>query len=186
MIDDSLKTNRLIALARLKSDFQELYHTKQAPIYEKACLGRITADQKLPDGRYYLILEGVVRVTIQEELETDHEYRVGKLKVHRDRHRYSKQFDPEDQTNKLLQLCRHHLEEESGRKGLLKILESNLKLGTLCDILAYACPLPIEQKQLLLEQTNIEKRSRQLVQSLVELIRQSSETESFPPQFSLN
>lgn len=186
MIDDALKSNRLIALARLKSDYQDLYHTKQAPIYEQACLGRVTADQKLPDGRYYLILEGVVRVTIEEELNTDDAYRVGRLKLHRDRHSFSDQFNPVEQSNTLLQLFRQHLGDEAGRKGLLKILESNLKLGTLCDIIAYACPFDIELKQCLLEETNIERRSHLLVQALVELIHSSGENESFPPQFSLN
>lgn len=186
MIDDALKSNRLITLARLKQDYKDLYYTKQAPIYQKACLGRITADQKLPDGRYYLILEGVVRVTIEEELNTDKAYRVGRLKVHRDRHRYSDQFDPRVQTDKLLQLCRRHLGDEPDRKRLLKILESNLKLGTLCDILSYTCPLAIEKKQSLLEEINIERRSRLLVQSLVELICANGENEPFPPQFSLN
>lgn len=186
MIDDSLKSNRLVTLARLKADYKDRYYTKQAPIYETACLGRITADQKLPDGRYYLILEGVVRATIEEELETEHEYRVGQLRLHRDRHRFSEQFDPQAQKDKLLQLCRHQLGETGGRKGLLKILESNLKLGTLCDILAYACPLGIDQKQVLLEETSIEKRSHLLVQSLMGLIDSAGSDESFPPRFSLN
>jgi len=180
MIGDSLKSNRLIVLARLKDDYEELYYTKQAPIYEKACLGRINADHKLPDGRYHLYLEGVVRVTIQQELETDLAYRVGRVKLHRDRHQFSELFDPQVQADRLLQLFRHQIEDVAGQEPLLKILESNLKLGTLCDFLAYASPLEIDQKQLLLEETNIEKRSRLLVQLLAELI------ETFPPPFSLN
>jgi Lon protease-like protein len=119
-------------------------------------------------------------------LETDHEYRVGRLKLHRDRHRFSKQFDPQARSNRLLQLCRDQLGDTAGHKGLLKILESNLKLGTLCDILAYACPLEIDQKQLLLEETNIEKRSHLLVRSLEELIQSTGGDETFPPRFSLN
>jgi Lon protease-like protein len=186
MIDDALKTDRLIAMARLKSDYQDFYHTKEAPIYNSVCLGRVTADQKLPDGRYYLILEGVVRATVLEEPETPKPYRMGELKLHRDRHRFSEKFDQEKQGEKLLKLCRSHLGEDAGHKGLLKILESNLKLGTLCDILSYACPLAIDQKQALLEESNIEKRSELLVQGLVNLVRQDIDNENFPPQFSLN
>ncbi|MDC0273198.1 MAG: LON peptidase substrate-binding domain-containing protein [Planctomycetaceae bacterium] len=186
MIDDALSSDRLIAMARLKSDYQDFYHTKEAPVYNSVCLGRVTADQKLPDGRYYLILEGVVRATILEEHETSKPYRVGELKLHRDRHRFTEKFDPTKQADQLLKLCRSQLGAEAGHKGLIKILESNLKLGTLCDILSYACPLEIDQKQALLEETNIEKRSKLLEQGLINLIQQSTDNENFPPQFSLN
>lgn len=186
MIDDALETDRLIALARLKDDYQDFYHTKHAPIYDKVCLGRVTADQKLPDGRYYLILEGVVRATILDESETDKPYRVGELKLHRDRNRFTETFDPDEQSQKLLKLCKRHMGDEAGRKGFLKILESNLKLGTLCDILSYACPIDIDQKQALLEETQIEKRSEMLVQALVNLVHKDTSTENFPPRFSLN
>ncbi|MBD3674486.1 MAG: LON peptidase substrate-binding domain-containing protein [Planctomycetaceae bacterium] len=186
MIDDAIKGNRLIALARLKGDYQDLYQTKHAPIYDTVCLGRITADQKLPDGRYYLVLEGVVRATILDEPDTEKPYRIGELKLHRDRNRFSEDFDPEQQAQQLLKLCKRHMGDEAGRKGFLKILESKLKLGTLCDLLSYACPIGIDQKQALLEETRIEQRSEILVRALVDLALQDQEKESFPPRFSLN
>lgn len=186
MIADAISNNRLVALARLKDDFQDLYHTKQAPIFAEACLGRVTADQRLPDGRFYLILEGVVRVTIDEEVETDKPYRVARMTMHRNRYQYSSQFDPDGERARLLELCRNHIGDEASRKGMLQVLESDLKLGSLCDILAYACPLPIEQKQRLLEAYHVELRVRLLLQYLSEMIREQAGDEPFPPAFSPN
>ena len=186
MLEDALAGNRLIVLARLKTGHEELYDTKQAPIYKAACLGRVTAEQRLSDGRFYLILEGIVRVSIVSEIENDRPYRTAELKIHRDRHSFSKSFSPESQQEKLLTLCREHLGEEAARSGLMQILKSKLKLGTLCDILAYACPFKIERKQALLEERNIERRSHLLAQSFVELIQSTKRAETFPPQFSIN
>lgn len=186
MLEEALAGNRLIVLARLKSGHEELYETKHAPIYPAACLGRVTAEQRLADGRFYLILEGVVRVSIVSELENERAYRTAELKVHRDRHSFSKSFSPETQQTKLLTLCREHLGEEAARSGLMQILKSKIKLGTLCDILAYACPFETERKQALLEERNIERRSHLLAQSFHELIRCTHQEEPFPPRFSSN
>lgn len=186
MIEDAVRSNRLIALARLKAGHEAEYHTKSVPIYDRVCVGRITADQRLPDGRFYLILEGVVRASIEEELHDDRPYRTARLKLHRDRHQFSNGFCPDLQRQRLLDLCRQHLGEEADRKGLMQILESNLKLGTLCDILGYACPFSIECKQALLEESNIERRSKLLAQAFVSLIRATKSPEVFPPLFSVN
>ncbi len=186
MMSDAIARNRLIVLARLRPGHQELYHTKSAPIFPVACLGRVTADQRLPDGRYYLILEGIVRVRIDEELDDDKPYRVARMTMIRNRTRFSEQFDAEAERTRLLTLCRRHLGEEGLRKNLMSVLESDVKLGTLCDILAYACPFPVERKQHLLEEAGVERRCRMLSQFLAELIESSGERDPFPPRFSAN
>lgn len=187
MISDVLKTNRLIVMAHLKEGNQELYHTKQASIYRTACLGRVSTHQELPDGRFYLIFEGIVRVSVEEELPGDEPYRVARLKLHRDRHRFSDHFDPREQTRRLLEICRNHLFKDSELKSLMTILNSDVKLGTLCDVLSHACSLETEQKQSLLEEFNIERRYFRLMLFLEEYLQQKNRIpEPILPRFSQN
>ena len=44
-----------------------------------------------------------------------------------------------------------------------RLLDSDLSLGALCDIFSFALPLEPEFKQLLLEETDVEKRTRCLL-----------------------
>ena len=54
------------------------------PIYETVCLGRITAEQHAPDGRYYLVVQGLSRARISQEKSADLPYRVAELRLHPD------------------------------------------------------------------------------------------------------
>ena len=47
-----------------------------------------------------------------------------------------------------------------------KLLKSNLPLGALCDIFAFALPLELEFKQALLEELEVEQRLRKLVERM--------------------
>src|SRR5437899_1693222 len=60
---DALEGDRLIALALLRPGWEEEYEARP-PLYPVACLGRITAHQKLDGGRYILLLRGLSRIRI--------------------------------------------------------------------------------------------------------------------------
>src|SRR5262249_47468209 len=70
-----------------------------------------------------------------------------------------------------------------------KLLRSDLPFGTLCDIVAFALPLDVAFKQQLLEELDVQKRARSLVDYLeateppqaAELVERK-----FPPEFSVN
>jgi len=70
-----------------------------------------------------------------------------------------------------------------------KLLRSDLPLGTLCDIVAFALPLDVAFKQQLLEELDVEKRAGSLLDYLethdppqpAELVDRK-----FPPEFSVN
>src|SRR5687768_16067707 len=64
---DALAGDRLIAPVLLRPGWEENYDDRPA-VHPVACLGRVIADQLLPDGRYNLVLRGLARVRIIEEL----------------------------------------------------------------------------------------------------------------------
>ncbi len=64
---DALATTRLIAITLLKPGFESAYQSLTVPVYPIVCVGRIIRDERLRDGRYNLLVEGVDRAEIVSE-----------------------------------------------------------------------------------------------------------------------
>ena len=74
-----------------------------------------------------------------------------------------------------------------------RLLDSELSLGSLCDILGFALPLPPESKQKLLEELHVERRVRRLLAQLDDCPAPPpppsgslTPLRKFPPDFSSN
>src|SRR4051794_9383388 len=67
LMADALAGDRLMALALLKPGWEEDYQ-KRPPIHPVVCLGRIFKEERLPDGRYNLLLHGLSRARVREEI----------------------------------------------------------------------------------------------------------------------
>lgn len=67
MTRDALASDRVIAMAVLKPGFEESYHTLNAEIYPEICVGRILKEEELPDGRFHILLQGLVRAQVVNE-----------------------------------------------------------------------------------------------------------------------
>lgn len=78
MVDFALSTDRLIGLIQ-PEDTSEESPQGQVPLHKVGCLGRITHFEESGDGRYFIILEGVARFHIREELDQGTPYRVAKI-----------------------------------------------------------------------------------------------------------
>ena len=77
MTEDALAGDRMIGMALLKPGFEAEYEGRP-PIYPVGCMGLITHAERLPDGRFNLVLQGVERFRVREE---DHArvYRLGHI-----------------------------------------------------------------------------------------------------------
>ena len=70
-----------------------------------------------------------------------------------------------------------------------RLLDSELPLGALCDIFSFALPLDSEFKQQLLEETDVERRTRCLLEYLTTQAPPTPKPDTdrpFPPGFSAN
>lgn len=71
MVADALDSRGLIAMATFDGDaWQSNYHGKPA-IRPCVCVGMIARHDKLPDGRYNLLLQGLARASVRHELPHD-------------------------------------------------------------------------------------------------------------------
>jgi Lon protease-like protein len=77
MTADALAGHRQIAMALLRPGWEKNYHGAAA-IEPIVCIGNILAHERLPDGRYNLLLQGTTRAKLVREL-TLHPYRTAEV-----------------------------------------------------------------------------------------------------------
>lgn len=188
MTADALAGDRLIALVLLKPGWEADYEG-DPPLHTIACLGRIVADQRLPDGRYNILLRGLTRVRLVHEIKNDKLYRSAQVELLVDAGHPA----PEDAAELRRQVSQHVLPwfpaKGAQREHLGKLLQSDMPLSALCDILSFALSLPVEEKQRLLEDLDVGHRVETLLTCLQ--TKEGSQPlahseRRFPPDFSSN
>lgn len=189
MAADALAGDRLIAPVLLRPGWEETYDDAPA-VHPVACLGRVVMDQHLPDGRYNLVVRGLARVRILSEPPTDKTYRLARVEVLCD-------AVPDDVDElmglrtALADLILPRVAAGPVRDQLRGLFKGELPLGPLCDVLAFALPLPPEAKQELLEMLGVTDRARQLMESFRGIVGSAppagtDPARRFPPDFSVN
>lgn len=185
---DALASDRLLALVLLRPGWEEDYEG-QPPVHPMACLGKIVADQRLPDGRYNLLLRGLSRGRILNEISTGKLYRTARLEL------IGGNPEAEQGTDSPLRLELGRLAKAwlagmgSTNQQLAKLLQSDLTLAALADILSFALPLGLEFKQELLEETDVGRRVLRLILHLDSRAPPPATAAAdrlFPPDFSRN
>lgn len=187
LMEDTLESDRLMTLILLRPGWEADYEA-MPELHPVACLGRVVADQLLPDGRYNLLLRGLTRVRLLEEVPTDRLYRTARVEVLED-----------ISTAPLMSLMslRSELEKHilprfhAGplRDQIRDLFHSELPLGPLTDILSFALPISVETKQQILEELDVEARSQLLLdgfQAIGGKPPTPMKPKKFPPDFSAN
>ena len=187
LVEDALAGDKLIAMAVLAPGWEGNYEGRP-PVKLTACLGRIATHQQLADGRYNLLLLGLRRIEIVEELAPQHLYRVAKVKLLEDVYPAAAEGRRPELKAQLMAAFRERLEKlAAGKEQLDKIDEIGMTLGTLTDLVGYTMDLGVEFKSQLLAETNVDLRASLLLERLQNLPQsQTSRTQKFPPDFSEN
>ncbi len=161
MIDDATKGNRMIGMIQPKS-----FNQKIPDLYKIGCVGKITSFNETEDGRYLIVLAGVSRFKITEELKTQKLYRLCKV----DFKDFSYDLEEKDEEIKFsdLELIFKNLKSLFNKQGYIidwKELEKK-SLNQTINALAMASPFSLEEKQILLETNDLSERKQKLEQIL--------------------
>jgi Lon protease-like protein len=187
MMADALAGDRLLGMALLRPGWEEEYQ-KKPPVHPIICVGRIVQEEQLPDGKYNLILHGLSRARIVEEVASPKLYRIAKVDLCQDVPPAGAREAPLRQA--LGQGVRPFFAGNAQALGQLeRLLDGPLALGPLCDVFSYALPLDVEVKQRLLETLDVEARVGRLLEALRgQKPPAAGETprRPFPPEFSTN
>ena len=76
---DALAGDRIIGMTLLRPGFESDYHGRPA-MYPVGCAGVISHSDRLPDGRYNIVLHGLSKFRVVEEM-TDGEYRRARIEA---------------------------------------------------------------------------------------------------------
>ena len=164
MIDESMKTNKLIGMIQPKSSQNSKENVPA--LYEIGCLGKITSFKETDDGRYLVDLKGIVRFKISKELKTNKKYRMCEVN-------YKAYFDDlnkekENLNFSDLELIFKDLKSLFEKRGFIinwKALEKQ-SLDEIINALAMASPFSLEEKQVLLEAISLNVRKNKIAEIL--------------------
>lgn len=160
MIDDAMRGNRLIGMIQPRT--HENSSAKPA-LFEIGGVGRITSYSETDDARFHIVLSGLCRFRVAEELSVSTPYR----QVRADYEPYASDLaEPDDEL------------EEGQRKRLIGMLRDYLDLRRLdadwesikrappehlINALAMICPFQPSEKQALLEAPSLPARADALI-----------------------
>jgi Lon protease-like protein len=149
MIADALESNRFIAAALLKPGWEAHYYSLNVPIHGIVSIGHIVAAEKTDEGDYNVLLRGLIRARVLEEIEHK-PYRVARVRPLND----MQEVPPATLEKSRLSL-RETIESEAigddeVRAYWLKLLGTELRLGDVTDLIASALPVDPELRQCLL------------------------------------
>jgi len=161
MVEDALASDRLIGMVLLRDGWEDEYDGCP-PVYAIGCSALITHCEKLPDGRYNIVLRGLDRFRIVEEDQT-RAYRRARTAAVPDR-----ELTADDRSDLRHQRGRIEMliapSEQSG--GVDPRAAAAMNDEDLVNALAQYLELEAIEKQALLEQPDVPERARALVELL--------------------
>ena len=162
MINDSMKSNKLIGMIQPKSSISNT----ASELHEVGCLGKITSFRETEDGRFLIELKGLIRFVKVNEIKTENKYRI--LEV--DYKKFSQDLENVKENLKFtdLELIFKDLKSLFEKRGFVinwKALEKQ-SLDETINALAMASPFSLEEKQMLLEAKNLDIRKNKISQIL--------------------
>ena len=162
MVDDSMRGTRMIGMVQPKKTLSN----SPPKLYEVGCLGRITSFNETEDGRYFIIINGLNRFKIVNEINSSKLYR--EFKVSYDEFKNDKNINNEEIKFSDLELIFKNLKKIFQKNGYIinwkEIEKQNLEQTI--NTLSMASPFSIEEKQALLESKDMSARKFKLEEIL--------------------
>ncbi len=152
LVNDSLKTNKLMGMIQSKKNDKEVYNV--------GCLGKISDYEKSSDGRIIINLTGLTRFEIVEEIENKKLYREFKVdyeKFNLDLNTDKSKIKEDNKISDLFEKAKRFFKNNG---LLLNWVELNkLKQNQQINTLAMIAPISNEEKQKLLETVTIGEKT---------------------------
>ena len=164
MINDSMKTNKLIGMIQPKLSIKE--SNTSPDLHEVGCLGKIVSFKETEDNRYLIELKGLIRFKIIKEELTNKKYR--QCEVSYEDYLHDLEEKKEDLKFEDLEIIFKDLKSLFEKRGFIinwKGLEKQ-SLDEIINALAMASPFSLEEKQILLESKNLNSRKTKIAEIL--------------------
>jgi Lon protease-like protein len=186
LIEEAIEDDRLIALGSLEPGWEGDYEGRP-PLRPTACLCRIATHQRTDEGTYNVLVLGVRRLRLIQELPPKKLFRVVESEIIDD-------FEPPDAPpgaaaalqQKLLAAFKQAMPRiPNAYEQLDQLLGNQITLGMLADIVAYTIDLDVETKTKLLAECDVFRRTLTLLEA-IQARPAAGGQRRFPPDFSEN
>lgn len=168
MVDDAMDHFRLIGMIQPRDPSADL--TKNPPLADIGCVGRITEYSETDDGRYIIALTGIARFRVSGERETRNAFR----QLAADYTLFAADLlstqDPPIPRDRLLSALKPYLSDRAMKTDWTSIEEAPAE--TLVNALSMLCPFGPGEKQALLEAPGLKERVDALI-TLLEIANAS-------------
>jgi hypothetical protein len=162
MVDDIMKSSRMIGMIQPKKKT----NNEIPELYEVGCVSKITSFNESEDGRYLIVLNGLSRFKIIDEINNNKRYREYNVSFNEFKEDTNSNKDPINFSD--LKIIFKNLKTLFQKKGYMinwKELEKQ-NLNQAINTLAMASPFSLEEKQALLETQNLSLRKSKLQEIL--------------------
>ncbi len=161
MVAETLEHDRIIGMVLLRPGWEDAYEGKP-PVYEVGCAGLITHAERLADGRYNIVLQGLEKFRVLDEDDDDSRpYRLARVD--------SIEEGVIDRERDEMRAARRRLESllvpQPGSRGEPKV-PASMADEDLVNALAQYLELEPVEKQALLEREGLLARCRSLIELL--------------------
>ena len=200
MLTEALESDHLITMALLIPGWESQFHGKPN-LANSVCIGRIISHTPTDDGHHNILMAGLQRAKIIQELDVTTSFRQARVELIPDFIPEDFRESSEDHRKTLLAVFRSMIPHDAANsKTFADLLTQQLPVGILTDIIAYAVNLPVAIKQLLLGEANVKVRFETLISHLEPMLEGRHEdsnvnavpnpsspgSKAFPPPFSDN
>jgi Lon protease-like protein len=186
LLEASLEDDRLMALGVLAPGWEQSSAARPA-LRSTACLCRIATHQRTKQGTYNVLVLGVRRIRLIEELPPKKLFRVCDAEILEDQ-------EPEAAPAGAAAILQQQLLSAFKRampkipnayEQLDQLLGSQITLGMLADIVSYTIELDLEVKMRLLAECDVFRRTQLLLEAIGGRPPVGA-SRTFPPDFSAN
>ena len=171
MTADCLKGTPQLAMALLIPGYEPRYYSNVAAIYPIVCVGQIVRHEMLDDGRYNILLQGVVRAEVVAEDRT-RSYRRARVAVRPTTGVAGDESSEAIRRQLAALLSEPPISTFAGECNWRQLVESkDLPVSDVVDYLANAVSCDVECARRFLEETDLARRSRMLFAEIKDFAR---------------
>ena len=190
MVEEAIAGDQLIAMAMVKPTQLSTAGDRPA-LFDTICIGRIMTHTQLDDGRYNLLLAGVRRARILEEVNFELDFRKARVELLADSDSEESEERLQNMRQQVVDQFLEMLPSQShlDRASLDSLLESDVGTGQLVDLICYSCGAQPTELQQALEIDSVVQRAQfilKVMRRLAKELKSSGSQNDFPPSFSLN
>lgn len=157
LVDDALKGNRRIATGHLRKGWEKEYQGAP-PMFRTITVARILHDERLADNRFNILIEGIERAEIVEEIDSK-PYRRVRYRSVVDDFPLATRDAVQQETQDLLSMADRLAQASPELRAMLANLENTHRHpGIIADVVASALVRDPYERQSILEQASVKRR----------------------------